>query len=106
MRRRLIDVARVLRSKNAGPFVITLDVILPSRECFEEVASQLTPEIVAKAYRVDPEAVLGIVEYPILNAIKINVRRRIPAGEPGDTDVYGAQQHVPLGMIEVEVEKC
>ncbi|MEB2836531.1 MAG: DUF4387 domain-containing protein [Desulfurococcales archaeon] len=106
MRRRLIDIARVLRSKNAGPFAITLDVILPTRECFEEVASQLTPEVVARAYRLDPGAVLGIVQYPVLNALKINIRRSVPAGEPGDTDVYGAQQHVPLGMIEVEVENC
>ena len=29
------------------------------------------------------------------------IRRLIPSGEIGDTDVYGAQQHAPLLVLEL-----
>ncbi len=99
---RLYDVALVLRSKNAGPFTLTIDVILPSLECAEKVYSALTPEAVAELYRVGVEDVLGIILVRELRAVKVNIARRVPAGEPGDADVYGAQQHVPLGLLEVD----
>jgi hypothetical protein len=102
----LSELARIVRSKNAGPFVLTIDVVLPSRECLYEVSRQLTRDAIARAYGVKPEDVLGIVVYEPAVAIKINLRRRVAAGEPGDTDVYGAQQHVPLLQLEVEVERC
>ena len=99
-------IARIVRSKNAGPFIVTVDIVLPSPDCLREVAKQLTAERVAGAYGVKVEDVLGIIVYEPASAIKVNIRRRVPAGEPGDTDVYGAQQHVPLLSLEVEVERC
>lgn len=105
-RLRLIDVAKIIRSKNAGPFILTLDVVLPDEKCLEEVAKQLTPESIARAYGIPMNHVIGVVVYKPALAIKINLRRRRPAGEPGDSDVYGAQQHIPLAEMEVEVERC
>jgi len=98
-------VARILRSKNAGPFTLTIDVILDTRECMEEVLRGLRREAIAEAYNINPDSV-EIIPYPIVNAIKVNIPRRVASGEPGDTDVYGAQWHVPLSRLEVEVSKC
>ena len=42
-----------------------------------------------------------LVRVPHALAIKINLPRPIIAGSPGDHDVYGAQQHVPLLDIEL-----
>ena len=101
-KRKLGEVARVLRSKNAGPFLITIDMIFDNRECAEAVARQLSPEAIAEAYGIDPGWVLGVYLYPQANAVKVTIKRRVPAGSVGDTDVYGAQQHAPLLELEVE----
>ena len=66
---------------------------------------ELTREVIARAYNVEPSDV-EVIPYPIVNAIKINIPRRTPSGEPGDTDVYGTQWHVPLSRIVVEVSRC
>ena len=39
--------------------------------------------------------------YPVGRAIKIVLARPIIAGDPGDRDVYGAQQHAPLLGMEI-----
>jgi len=103
-RRMLGEIARVVRSKNAGPFLITIDVILPNEGCYVAALRAITKKAVANAYGISEEDVLGVHPYPPALAIKVTIKRRTPAGEPGDTDVYGAQQHVPLAMLEVEVD--
>lgn len=49
-----IERIRVLRSKNAGPFALTFDIVLRGREDFERVVAGLRPELVARAYAIDP----------------------------------------------------
>jgi hypothetical protein len=94
----LRDVAAIVRSKNAGPFRLTLDVILPDDATFELVRGSgvLAAERVAALYGVSPEAITDHVEFPAARAIKITMVRPASAGGPADTDVYGCQQHVPL----------
>lgn len=101
---KLYDLARIVRSKNAGPFIVTLDLLFENEECWRQVSNRLTRELIAKAYKVNPENILGIISYRPALAIKINLRRRIPSGHPGDRDVYGAQQHVPLASIDLNVD--
>ncbi len=101
---KLYDLARVVRSKNAGPFIVTLDLLFDSEECWKQVSKALTKELVAKAYVVDESNVLGIIPYRPALAVKINLRRKTPSGHPGDRDVYGAQQHIPLAMIGLNIE--
>jgi len=95
---RLYDLAEVLRSKNAGPLLITFDVILPDHATYRRVVDSevLTPELIGSLYDLPPEDV-QIMPFEAANAIKITIPRRGPtSGAPGDRDVYGAQQHVPL----------
>jgi hypothetical protein len=98
----LQDIAQVIRSKNAGPRKLTLDVMFASDEDYRRVAQSpaLTSERIAALYRVLPEDV-AVIPYPLGRAIKITLARAIMAGDPGDRDVYGAQQHAPLLGIEV-----
>jgi hypothetical protein len=102
---KLYDLARVVRSKNAGPFVVTLDLLFEDEDCWKKVSEALTRDHVAKAYNIDPDMVLNIISYKPALAIKVNIKRKLPSGHPGDRDVYGAQQHVPLAMIDLGV-KC
>jgi hypothetical protein len=99
---RLSEIAQVIRSKNAGPRRLTLDVMFATDADYRRVAQSpaLGREQIAARYRVPPEDVT-VIPYPVGRAIKIVLVRRIMAGDPGDVDVYGAQQHAPL--LEVEI---
>lgn len=99
---KLSDIAQVIRSKNAGPRRLTLDVMFASDADYQRVAQSpsLSRETIAALYRVPPEDVT-VIPYPVGRAIKIVLARAIMAGDPGDFDVYGAQQHAPLLGVEI-----
>jgi hypothetical protein len=105
MKKRLWDVARVLRSKNSGPFELTLDVIFPDEATFEAVREQgvITRERISALYRLPMDKVRDIIWFRSAKAVKITMARRVPSGDPGDTDVYGAQQYAPLYDVEIDV---
>ncbi|MBC7324969.1 MAG: DUF4387 family protein, partial [Moorella sp. (in: Bacteria)] len=60
-------------------------------------------ELFAELYGVGVKKVIGVVEFAEANAIKATIVRPVVSGAPGETDVYGAQQHAPLLSIEVPV---
>jgi hypothetical protein len=99
---KLSDIAQVIRSKNAGPRRLTLDIMFGSDADYQRVVQSpaLGVEGVSRLYRVPAEEV-RIIPYPAGRAIKIVLPRSIMAGDPGDCDVYGAQQHAPLLGIEI-----
>jgi hypothetical protein len=98
MEAKLLDLAEVIRSKNSGPYELTLDIILKEREVYETLRDHqsFTRERVAQLYGIDPDDVLAIIPFDPVKAFKINLRRPLASGELGETDVYGAQQHAPL----------
>lgn len=97
-KRSIIEAAEVIRSKNSGPFELTLDIMFKSRRYFELFRKKriITAEKVARLYRVSKKDVLKIVYFEPSLAVKMTLRRRIPSGAVGDSDIYGAQQHAPL----------
>jgi len=96
------DIAKACKSKNAGPFELTIDVVFDQRAMYERVKATgvLNPALFARLYNVKPEDVL-FTEYPAGNAFKATIPRLVPSGDVGDTDVYGAQQHAPLLDVEI-----
>jgi len=99
---KLMDIARVVRGKNAGALLLTLDVMFDDEETYRKVRDSgvLSPRTIAPLYGVTDNEV-AIIPFDVAKAIKITVPRRVRSGAPGDTDVYGAQQHVPLMMIDL-----
>ena len=95
---RLRDVASVIRSKNAGPFELTLDVLLKDDATFEMLrkADVINAKSIANLYCIPESDVIGIVYFPNARAIKATIVRPLPSGAMGERDVYGAQQHAPL----------
>jgi hypothetical protein len=94
---RLVDIAQVIRSKNAGPLQVTLDILFGRREDYERALASPAMALAAMAQRYGvKEGQIAIVPYSAACAIKIVLDRPIVAGSPGDSDVYGAQQHYPL----------
>lgn len=94
----LAELADVIRSKNAGPFVVTFDILFENEADFAAVrdAGLVTRQSVAELYGVSDNELLGFDFYPFARAIKFSIRRPVGSGAPGDSDVYGAQQHAPL----------
>jgi len=101
----LESLADVLRSKNAGPFQITIDIMFEKNDDYRRVleAGVLTSERIARLYKVVPEKV-RIIPFDRVRAIKITLPRRWGtrgSGSGFDRDVYGAQQHGPLCGLEI-----
>ena len=100
---KLSELAKTVRSKNAGVDKITFDVIFRDRDTYERVkrARVLTRESVAKLYRIPDARISDFVEFDPAYAIKFTIHRLSPSGSPGDPDIFGSQQYAPLLDIEV-----
>ena len=100
------ELAVFVTSKNAGPFLLTLDIVFPDRATYERFKALrvLDRARVAALYGIPPEDVLKIIEFDPAFAIKVTLRRPWGSGAVGETDVYGAQQHVPLMELRVPWE--
>jgi hypothetical protein len=101
---KLSSIAKVCKSKNAGPFEVTIDVMFETRELYDKVEKSgvLCAQLFARLYGVDEKDVL-FTPYPAALAFKGTIPRRISSGDLGDTDVYGAQQHAPLLDVEIPI---
>jgi len=97
------ELAAVIRSKNAGPFELTLDIIFKNKEIYEKVKKTevINKDLIAKLYGITIDSIIAFKEYDKANAIKITIIRPKVSGDPGDSDVYGCQQHAPLLNIEI-----
>ena len=102
---KLIDIASVIRSKNSGPYELTFDVIFKDFETYGKVkaAQAVSKEKFCALYGIPETDVFHVVYFDPAKAVKITIRRPIPSGALGETDVYGAQQHAPLMGMEIEI---
>lgn len=103
----LAELAKTIRSKNAGTDRITFDVIFREEETYEAVKRSrvLTRETVAALYGISPERITDFVEYDPAYAIKFTIQRVRPSGSPGDPDIFGAQQYAPLLDVPVPIQE-
>jgi len=94
------DVARLVRSKNAGPFWLTLDVFCDDEASYRQVARDdvLDRGRIAAAYAVEP-ASIRVFLLPDLLAVKVSFPRPVAQGSVHDRDVHAGQQHVPLARL-------
>jgi len=103
--RNLTELARVIRSKNSSPMKLTLDIIFKDQATYDEVRSRnlINKTVVAKAYQIEEAMVEKVTYFGPSLAVKIGLPRQIRSGSPGDTDVYGAQQHAPMLGIDLDM---
>src|SRR5262249_31666091 len=98
------DIAQFVSSKNAGPFLLILDVIFTdeARSRPFKAVRPLDRHVIAGLYNTPETDVLKIVEFDPAYAVKVTMRRPCGSGALAETDVYGAQQHVPLMLHEID----
>ena len=95
---KLLDADAIVRSKNAGPFRYTLDVIFNNRKEYEAMKTSgvWNKNKLCTLFKISEEDVIECVDYEPAMSFKLTFRRRISSGAFGDNDVYGAQQHIAL----------
>lgn len=105
--RKLADLAKTIRSKNAGTDKITFDIIFREKDTYEMVrrSKALTPESVCRILNVDPARLTDFVEYDPAYAIKFTILRDRPSGSAGDGDIFGAQQYAPFLDVMVDISR-
>ena len=103
---RLADQLAVVRSKNSGPYELTFDLIFKEAAVYARVKEQraVDEELVKRLYHLADADILGIHYFDPAAAIKVTIRRPRAAGDPGETDVYGAQQHAPWLTVELPMD--
>jgi hypothetical protein len=101
--RKLSEIAKTIRSKNAGVDKITFDVIFLDRATYDRVRERgiLSREAVCRIFGIDMAQITDHVAFDPALAIKFTMYRRVPSGSPGDADIFGSQQYGPLLDIEV-----
>jgi len=103
---KITDIASVIRSKNSGPYELTLDILFNEYDDFAKVRDGgfINEELICKLYSLTPDKIINIVAFEPAKAIKATIERPICSGDLGETDVYGAQQHAPLLGLEFDLE--
>jgi hypothetical protein len=94
----LSEFALVVRSKNTSPFTYSLDILFREADDYHRFKAQglIDHHLIADLYGIEKDQVLDIIYFDPALAIKVCLPRTVSSGAPGDSDVYGAQQHAPL----------
>ena len=98
--KKLSDVAKKIRSKNAGPFWLTIDVFCDTDEAYSTVVRTLDTKRAAKALRADPTT-LKRFEIDDLRVVKISIPRPSVQGTRQDRDMHGASFANILAELEI-----
>jgi hypothetical protein len=94
------DLALEVRSKNAGPFWMTLEAFMPDERTYRIADALITAELISELYHVPPAA-LQIFRIPELCVVKVSFPRPITQGSLHDRDMHAGQHHVPLATMVV-----
>ena len=95
----LADLAKLVRSKNAGPFWLTIDIMFDDAQAYRRArdAEIVNRTAIARLYNRDPAEII-VVNHDTALAIKVSFPRPQSSGSKHDSDVYGGQQYAPLGL--------
>ncbi len=91
------DVCRHVRSKNAGPFWVTIDLFFDGAENFEKYSRHEALQVDAIAALYDTTATLvKHMSVDRLHVVKISYPRVTPQGGVVERDMHSGQQFVRL----------
>jgi hypothetical protein len=98
----LHELAKLIRSKNAGPFQLTIDVMFDDGDTYERVLASGAIDVarISALYRTREEDI-RIIPYEAAYSIKITIPRPVVSGDLGDGDLMGGQQYGPLVDLEI-----
>lgn len=99
---KLKNLARLIRSKNAGAFQLTFDIMFEDQTVYERVRDSkvINKALIQTLYGTRPEDIL-LFTHDAARAIKVTIPRPMSCGDIGDPDVFAGQQYAPLMDVEV-----
>jgi uncharacterized protein DUF4387/acyclic terpene utilization AtuA family protein len=102
---RLLDMAAVIRSKDAGVNRLTFDVVFTSGENYEAAlhSNVFSKDNIAWTLNLAPERVVGTFFVDSCNAIKISVDRPNISGSTDERDVFGSQQQAAIEHMNIPI---
>lgn len=102
---RLLDMAVVIRSKDAGINRLTFDIIFTSGENYEAAlrSNVFSKDSVAKILGLPAERVVGTFFVDTCNAIKISIDRPNISASVDERDVFGAQQQAAIERLGIPI---
>lgn len=105
---RLLDMAVVIRSKDAGINRLTFDIIFTSGENYEAAlhSNVFAKDNVAKVLNVSPQRVVGTFFVDTCNAIKISIDRPNISASMDERDVFGAQQQAAIERLSIPIYRA
>jgi len=100
---KLHELASVVRSKNAGPFLVTIDIFFTERAAFDRVrvSGLLEPQSVAHLYGRTAEDIVGVFWEPSALGAKVTMRKRPSVNDLFCGDLFGSHQHVPIAYADI-----
>jgi len=98
---RLADQVLKVRSKNAGPFWVTVDVFCGTPDAYEHVRAALKTETVATLFQ-QPSQLVKRFDIAELRVIKFSFPRPVVQGSRADRDMHGAQWAVLLAEMDLQ----
>lgn len=103
--KKLSDLASIIRSKNAGPFLTTYDVFCDKKENYSLIkkSKQLNKRLLSRILNVSQDKILGIYFFDDVLGIKITIVKQgdIASGDLFCGDILGMQQYIPLRDIKI-----
>ena len=98
----IADLAVLVRSKNAGPFWLTIDIMFDDDAKYRRVrdSEMITRDAIARMFGRNTDDVI-VVNHDVALAIKVSFPRPQSSGSKYDSDVYGGQQYAPLLSLSV-----
>lgn len=93
-------IVEKVRSKNAGPFWLTVDIFCGSQDAFQRVSHGLSTDRVAKLFHTDP-GTLKRFDIQSLNVVKFSMPRPVVQGTVADRDMHGASYAALVAELEL-----
>jgi Domain of unknown function (DUF4387)/Acyclic terpene utilisation family protein AtuA len=102
---RLLDMAVVIRSKDAGINRLTFDIIFTSGENYEAAlrSNVFSKNNVARILGLPVDRVVGTFFVDTCNAIKISIDRLNISASVDERDVFGAQQQSAIECLSIPI---
>ena len=97
---RLGEVADRIRSKNAGPFTVTVDIFCSTSEILEKISGWLSNQTVADIYGLEASSVRRF-ELHGIRVLKFSFPRPTVQGHRLDRDMHSAQFAVLLEELDL-----
>lgn len=94
------EIVEKVRSKNAGPFWLTIDIFCGTAPAFAQVCEGLSTERVANIFAAEAKT-LKRFEIPSLNVVKFSLPRPVIQGSLADRDMHGASWAALLSEVEL-----